>query len=87
MSVAGYAANASQKANLDYTIAESNKKEGDNIVLVSVDSLKALMRAYPNYFLDTSQFTDLLRDIINEVEIDEREEDAALNESRSVVSN
>ena len=38
------------------------------------------MRVYRNYFLDTSQFTDLLRDIINEVEIDEREEDAALNE-------
>ena len=37
VSVAGYAANASQKANLHYTIAESNKKEGDNIVLVSVD--------------------------------------------------
>ena len=33
---------------------------GENIVLVSVDSLRMLMRAYPNYFLDTEQFTRLL---------------------------
>lgn len=78
VSVEGYAANASQTANLDYTKAESNKKEGDNIVLVSVDSLKALMRAYPNYFLDTAQFTELLREIITEAGVDEREEDEAL---------
>ena len=59
--VTGFAANMSQAANLAYTRAESNKKEGDNIVLVSVGSLKSLMRAYPNYFLDTHQFTELLK--------------------------
>ncbi len=58
--VSGYAANASEQANLAYTQQESNKQEGDNIVLVSVSSLKALTRAYPNYFLDTREFTDLL---------------------------
>ena len=58
--VTGFAANASEQANLEYTQAETDKQEGDNIVLVSVTSLRALMRAYPNYFLDTREFTDLL---------------------------
>lgn len=34
------------------------------VVLVSVDSLKALRRAYPNYFLDTSRFIQAVRQVI-----------------------
>ncbi len=84
VSVEGYAVGASQEANLDYIKAESSKKEGDNIVLVSVNSLKALMRAYPNYFLDTAQFTELLRDIIAEAGEDERKEDEALGADEAI---
>jgi hypothetical protein len=35
---------------------------GDNAVLVSVDDMGKLGRAYPNYFADTSTFLGLLRD-------------------------
>lgn len=35
-----------------------------NVVLVSVDSLASLQRAYPNYFLDTKLFIDSLNQII-----------------------
>jgi hypothetical protein len=32
-----------------------------DVVLVSVESLSSLRRAYPNYFLDTNMFLDLVR--------------------------
>jgi hypothetical protein len=44
--------------------AEAEKLVGENpgtdAVLVSVDSLAALERAYPNYFADTGVFLDLM---------------------------
>ncbi|MCU1534742.1 MAG: hypothetical protein JWR53_1223 [Glaciihabitans sp.] len=36
-------------------------EENVDVVLVSVDSLASLRRAYPNYFLDTAIFVDLVR--------------------------
>jgi hypothetical protein len=36
-------------------------REGCDAVLVSADSLAALRRAYPNYFLDTTEFLKLVR--------------------------
>lgn len=39
---------------------------GDEAVLVSVDSIDALRRAYPNYFLDTRVFLDALSTAITE---------------------
>jgi ppGpp synthetase/RelA/SpoT-type nucleotidyltranferase len=63
--VEDFAANASQAANLAYTQKETNKKEGDNIVLVKVDSLRLLTKAYPNFFLDTQQFTEALKGVIH----------------------
>jgi ppGpp synthetase/RelA/SpoT-type nucleotidyltranferase len=65
VTVQGFAVSQSQQANLAYTRAESKKNEGDNIVLVSVDSIKALHRAYPNYFLDTEQFRKILDSVIS----------------------
>ena len=62
--VSGFAANASEQANFAYTKAESSKKPMDNIVLVSVGSLKSLIRAYPNYFLDTAQFATILSNVL-----------------------
>ena len=52
----------SEDANAFYTATESSISENDNIqvVLVSVDSLTALKRAYPNYFLDTKRFAELV---------------------------
>jgi hypothetical protein len=62
------AAAAAQRANLDYTRAEQNNSDGSkNIVLVSVASIGDLRRAYPNYFLDTKEFSELLTKIVNEV--------------------
>jgi Region found in RelA / SpoT proteins len=38
---------------------------GAEAVLVSVDSIAALKRAYPNYFLDTRAFLDVVRRVLN----------------------
>lgn len=37
---------------------------GTDVVLVSVNSIAGLRNAYPNYFLDTARFTELLRDAL-----------------------
>ena len=53
-------------ADVEKKIAET----GGDAVLVSVDSLAALRRAYPNYFLDTRVFIGLLDDaILNRVSL------------------
>jgi hypothetical protein len=36
----------------------------EQAVLVSVDSLQALQRAFPNYFLDTERFADTLSEVL-----------------------
>nr|WP_174299404.1 RelA/SpoT domain-containing protein [Caulobacter sp. S45] len=52
----------SRTANLWRDRIESELVEEDDVqvVLLSVDSLSALYRAYPNYFADTSRFVSLL---------------------------
>jgi hypothetical protein len=52
-------------AQRDYTEAERRleKNSPTQIVLVSTSSLKALRRVYPNYFLDTVEFTRAVMDI------------------------
>ena len=35
-----------------------------DVVLVAVDSLSQLRKAYPNYFLDTEAFLNLVREVI-----------------------
>jgi hypothetical protein len=49
-------------ASQEYLAAEwrAQATPGRDAVLVSVDSLAALERAYPNYFADTSVFLALL---------------------------
>lgn len=44
---------------------EMSKRPGADVVLVSVDSIAALRRAYPNYFADTRTFLRALRRAIN----------------------
>jgi hypothetical protein len=59
--VTGYRSDNLQKATDDYIVAERNAITGSlgrDAVLVSVDSFKALKRAYPNYFLDTHRFIE-----------------------------
>ena len=35
------------------------------VVLVSVESIATLRRAYPNYFLDTNIFADVVKKVLN----------------------
>lgn len=50
------------KANHDYLEAERSiiPDSGKQVVLVAANSITALKRAYPNYFLDTHEFLQLL---------------------------
>jgi hypothetical protein len=53
-------------ASLDYTTLEKRiLNENKDAVLVSADSIEALKIAFPNYYLDTEYFLELLRDIIS----------------------
>ena len=66
VTVRRYKALQSEQANKDYTNLEGSMKENSDlqIVLVSVESINALRRAYPNYFLDTNSFSDLLSRVL-----------------------
>jgi hypothetical protein len=52
----------SKQANAKYLEVEKKMKEkpGSEAVLVSVDSLDAVRKAYPNYFLDTHVFMNIV---------------------------
>lgn len=62
LKVSGFGRNSGPKAQQEYQEAEKRAKENAelDIVLVSVDSLSALERAYPNYFADTRVFVELM---------------------------
>ena len=50
----------------DYLMYEQEYKgENNNVVSVSVENLKNLKKAYPNYFLDASEFVTTLEKYIN----------------------
>jgi len=63
--VKGY--NELKAASFDYNQLEREiiGDESKNIVLVSAESTESLRNAYPNYYLDTSNFVHLLRAIIS----------------------
>lgn len=55
--IKGYRQGELEMASKGYLEAEKKiSDEGSNAVLVSVDSIAALRRAYPSYFLDTGMF-------------------------------
>jgi hypothetical protein len=57
--VTGYKSDELDRASTDYLAIERRALSGPSIhdaVLVSVESIEALKRAYPNYFLDTHRF-------------------------------
>jgi hypothetical protein len=66
VTISGFKRGELAKATEAYLDAEKQIKDnsGQDAVLVSVDSLASLRRAYPNYFLDTWVFVDLVDETI-----------------------
>ena len=58
LSVTGFSRRELKKASIAYSKKEKQirDKKGTDAVLVSVDSMRNLQRAYPNYFADTHRF-------------------------------
>lgn len=67
MTVTGFPKRNLEEASKKYLEVEKEIKDvpGADAVLVSVDSLTALKRAYPNYFLDTKVFLGELEDALS----------------------
>jgi hypothetical protein len=66
IAISGFRARELFRATTQYAEAEKRIAEsGGDAVLVSVDSLTNLRRAYPNYFLDTEIFLGLLQRVID----------------------
>ena len=67
--IRGFRVTESQIANMEYDKLEkaiSEENSADQAVLVRVDSVKALPRAYPNLFLDTQYFSNLVDEVCQE---------------------
>jgi hypothetical protein len=64
--VTGFKAKESELANQQYLAVEREfaSSTAKDAVLVSVENINFLQRAYPNYFLDTTMFVDTLRDAL-----------------------
>src|SRR5699024_5397248 len=59
--IKGYKSSDSDRASPDYLDAEKGLSAGgEDAVLVSVESISMLRRAYPNYYLDTNLFVRLV---------------------------
>lgn len=65
VSIRSYGQQRIDAANMYYALLESMTKEqdGQQVVLVATNSIKALRKAYPNYFLDTKAFIAALRKV------------------------
>ncbi len=65
--IRGFKRGESQLANAEYTAAEKalGSDSPTQVVLVSVSSIAALKRVYPNYFLDTKAFLSDVQRLIN----------------------
>jgi len=68
--VKGYSSKELNEANLDYTNIERSIKSGANlqVVLVSTDKLSALAKAYPSYFLDSTDFIKQMNKIKSSID-------------------
>lgn len=69
LNIRGYVAMTRASADQDYLAAERRVENiaGGQAVLVSADSLAALRKAYPNYFLDTTAFIAAVNEAIKPV--------------------
>ena len=67
LSVRGFKRNEAELAEAEYAKAEqlSKTNQGTDAVLVSVESVNALSKAYPNYFADTGLFSSLMKQAIS----------------------
>lgn len=63
VSIHPYSSKNLEQANTHYAEVEKRSKKGEHIeaVLVSAGPIKALKKAYPNYFLDTNAFIKQVR--------------------------
>lgn len=68
LSIIGYNRKELTRAAREYATKEKQirHKRGRDSVLVSVDSVRNLQRAYPNYFADTSRFVAELREALKQ---------------------
>jgi len=67
VTVTSYKYHELEKASVDYLAAErSIGQTNTDAVLVSVESMESLRRAYPNYFLDTAVFIKMVEEAINQ---------------------
>jgi hypothetical protein len=66
LTVRSFRSNELEQATEAYQAVERavGGKPGVDVVLVSVESLAALRKAYPNYFLDTTAFLKIVRDAL-----------------------
>lgn len=65
VNIKNYKKNEFEFASKDYLEIEKSIKENEGaVVLVSSSSIKSLRKAYPSYFLDTSEFISALNKII-----------------------
>jgi hypothetical protein len=67
LNVTGFSRDKADEAQKAYAAAEMKIRSnpGTDAVLVSVDSISSLSRAYPNYYADTTVFLDLLRQTLS----------------------
>lgn len=62
ITVTGYQYHELERASSEYLAAERlTQRRNTDAVLVSVESMDSLRRAYPNYFLDTAVFIDAVQ--------------------------
>lgn len=67
ITIKSYSKRQEQKAFQAYSEVEKKifNVEGYDVVLVGADSVHDLKKAYPNYFVDTKEFLNLLQKILN----------------------
>lgn len=62
--VVGYGRKERAKAEADYAEMEKELRGFGDVVLVSVENIVSLRKAFPNYFADTTLFLDALRSVL-----------------------
>jgi len=63
VTITSYGQKRIEQANIDYSAIENSIQNDPDkqVVLVATNSINALRKAYPNYFLDTKEFINALR--------------------------
>lgn len=64
LTVVGYGQRERARAEAEYAEAEERLHGVGDVVLVSVKNMASLLKAFPNYFADTTLFLDTLREVL-----------------------